>query len=102
MALIAVAAAIYFTVEKVRDHKEKKHALKALETPQCGLPKPVSIIDNITAHHSMENLPPYHEEALPSYHKKSRSPYPMTDQHRMLKTNKQSAGSLTGGTFESI
>jgi hypothetical protein len=76
MALIAVAAAICFTVEKVRDHKEKKHALKAQETPQCDLPNPVSIIDDTTAHHSMENLPPYHEEALPSYHKKSLSPYP--------------------------
>lgn len=101
MALIAVAAAIYFTAEKVRDHNKKKHALKAQEPPQYGLLRPVSIIDDTTAHHSMENLPQYHEEALPPYQKKSLSPYLMADQHRMFKTNKQSAGSLAGSTFDS-
>ncbi|KIX03764.1 uncharacterized protein Z518_07317 [Rhinocladiella mackenziei CBS 650.93] len=63
--ILAVGAAIYFTAEKVRTHKEKKRASKAQEALQHGLVEPVSIIDDTTP---VGNPPPYHKGNLPPYH----------------------------------
>ncbi|KIW97345.1 uncharacterized protein Z519_02737 [Cladophialophora bantiana CBS 173.52] len=78
--VLATGAAIYFTVEKVRDHKKKKRALRAQEASRHGLVETVSNIDENTARRSMEDLPPYILREPP--------PYQIRDQHRELKENK--------------
>jgi hypothetical protein len=83
--IVAVGAAIYFSAEKIHDHKEKKRALKAKEALQHGLVEEVSIIDGATVHDQMEPLPAYHKERLPAYH--------MEDQHPAFKGKKQTVGS---------
>lgn len=66
--ILAVGAAIYFTVEKVRDHRQKKRASKAqAQALQHGLAEPVTSIDNKASRRSPELPPPYHKETLPPY-----------------------------------
>ncbi|KIW59682.1 hypothetical protein PV05_04117 [Exophiala xenobiotica] len=66
--ILAVGAVIYFTVEKVRDHRQKKRESKdQTQALQHGIAEPVSIIDNKASRRSMELPPPYRKEALPPY-----------------------------------
>ncbi|OAP61263.1 hypothetical protein AYL99_03464 [Fonsecaea erecta] len=79
--VLAVGAAIYFTAEKVRDHKKKKQALKAAAASQQAPPydsiAPASPMRNKAARRSVEQLPPYVFREPP--------PYQTKDQHLELK-----------------
>ncbi|KAM5449214.1 hypothetical protein MaudCBS49596_005039 [Microsporum audouinii] len=76
--VLAIGAAIYFTAEKIHDHREKKRALKAKHPSKHAL-----LEDDQT----IEDLPAYHKEKLPAYD--------MVDQHRhpALVSSEQTAGS---------
>jgi hypothetical protein len=82
--LVAVGVAIYYTVEKVHDRKEKKRALAAEEASKYGSVVEFSTTEGTAAHYGTDSLPAYHKEKLPAY--------AMMDQHPALKTKKQSVG----------
>ncbi|KAK5206322.1 hypothetical protein LTR47_010674 [Exophiala xenobiotica] len=68
--VLALGATIYFTVEKIRDHKQKKRASKAQQAQalQYATVERASINDNKAARRSsMELPPPYLQETLPTY-----------------------------------
>lgn len=68
--ILAVGAAIYFGVEKVRTHQKKKRASKVQQgaSPRDGLVKAGYFIDNKGVRRSMQAPPPYQKETLPPYH----------------------------------
>ncbi|KIW27423.1 uncharacterized protein PV07_07160 [Cladophialophora immunda] len=75
---LALGAAIYFTAEKVRDHKKKKQVLKAQQAPRADSVAPASPFENNAARRSGESLPPYVVFREPPA-------YQVKDQHHELK-----------------
>jgi hypothetical protein len=79
--VIAIGIAVYYSTEKIREHKEKKRALKTQQALNRGLVEELSTVDDTTGHLNNENLPVYHKESLPAYH--------MEDQHLAFHTDKR-------------
>jgi hypothetical protein len=76
--VLAIGVAIYFSAEKLHEHKKKKRALKALEETQHGLIEERTPTDNdIDAHFASERPPVCEKDFLP--------PYPAADQHPALR-----------------
>lgn len=75
--VIAIGVAVYFTTEKVREHKEKKRALKLQQASEHGPIEEITTGDL----HDDEHLPGYQKEVLPGYH--------MEDQHPALRNEKR-------------
>ncbi|KIX96814.1 uncharacterized protein Z520_07534 [Fonsecaea multimorphosa CBS 102226] len=87
---LAIGAAIYFTTEKVRDHKKKKQALNAHGAPQYDSVSPTSsIMENNAARRTAEQLPAYVFTEPPPYHIK--------DQHYERKAAKERRRRASGG-----
>ncbi|KIW76129.1 hypothetical protein Z517_10874 [Fonsecaea pedrosoi CBS 271.37] len=73
---LALGAAIYFTAEKVRDHKKKKAALKDKDQqapPYDSIPPSASALENRAARRSVDQLPQYVYSEPPPYHIKDPS-----------------------------
>jgi hypothetical protein len=79
--VIAIGVAVYFTAEKVREHKEKKRAIKAQQATDHGVVEELSIAEDTADHLNNEDLPVYHKEGLPAYH--------MEDQHPAFRSEKR-------------
>lgn len=69
--ILATGAAIYFGIEKVRNHQKKKRAAKTqqLDSQRDGSIEPGYFMDNKGVRRSMETLPPYQKDALPPYYR---------------------------------
>jgi hypothetical protein len=66
--VLAIGVAIYYSAEKVHEHKEKRRSRKALEATQHGPVQELSSIDNDEdIHTDSEHSPVYEKDVLPSY-----------------------------------
>jgi hypothetical protein len=79
--VVAIGAAIYLSVAKVHERKEKKRVLGNEQISTRGLVRVLSTMEDTTSH-KIGQSPAYHKERLPAYHEK--------DQHPALRTDKRS------------
>jgi hypothetical protein len=77
--VLAIGAAIYYGVEKIHDHKEKKHGLKA------QLHGPV-VERSISPDHGDANSD---EEHPPAYEKEWHQECPTADEHPALRSDER-------------
>jgi hypothetical protein len=80
--VIAIGVAVYFTAEKVREHKEKKRAIKAQQATDHGVVEELSIAEDTADHLNNEDLPVYHKEGLPAYHMEDQHPAFRSEKHQ--------------------
>lgn len=77
--VLVIGVAIYYCVDKMHDHREKKRELKSqLHGPV--LERSISSDDDNAT---------LHEEHLPAYEKEYHQPYPAADQHPALRSDKR-------------